>query len=126
LEPVGIGERGGVFAPVGVGGSNRVLPKAGRDCRDGCRVVEVEHQQRLRVRIRWAVTAAGGELEMRAAPGHLQEHAVVSLVITEATDLDQPEAVAIEADELVQSACVTGDAQLHRMDVTDPRAVVAT
>ncbi len=61
-----------------------------------------------------AVRASGGELEMRACPRHAQEDAVVAVVIAKAADLRQPEAVAIEADDVVEALRVASDAQLHR------------
>src|SRR5689334_1493599 len=60
-----------------------------------------------------AVTAARRELAVGAGAGHLEEHPVVAVVVTEAADLDQPESVAVEADELVEALGVTGDAELH-------------
>ena len=57
--------------------------------------------------------AAGGELEVRARARDREEHAVVAVVIAEAADLGQPEAVAVERDDLVQALGVPGDAQLR-------------
>jgi len=60
------------------------------------------------------VAAAGSELEVRIGSGHREEHAVVAVVIAEAADLDQPEAVAVERNDLGQALRVPGDAQLRR------------
>jgi hypothetical protein len=43
-----------------------------------------------------AVTAAGGQLQVRAGAGHGEEDAVVAAVVAEATDLGQPDAVSVE------------------------------
>jgi hypothetical protein len=51
---------------------------------------------------------------MRTRAGHRQEHALVAVVIVEATRLGQPDAVPIEADDLFEALRVPGDAQLHR------------
>src|SRR5919204_5232491 len=61
-----------------------------------------------------AVTAAGGQLQVRAGAWHREEDAVVAVVVAEATDLGQPDAVSVEADDLVEALGVSGDAQLHR------------
>jgi hypothetical protein len=44
--------------------------------------------------------AAGCEFEMRVSPRQGQEHPLVSLVIVEPTDLPQPDAIAVEGDDL--------------------------
>lgn len=59
------------------------------------------------------MAAAGGQLEVSAGARHLEEHAGIPVVIVEAADLRQAQAVAVEADEVVQAVCVPGDAELH-------------
>ena len=66
------------------------------------------------MRRRGAVPAARRQLEVGTGAGHLEEHAVIAVVIAEAADLGEPEAVAVERDDLVQAVGVPGDAHLHR------------
>src|SRR5512133_4397618 len=66
------------------------------------------------MRRRGAVPAARGQLEVRVGARHGEKHAVVAVVIAEAADLGQPDAVPVEPDDLVQALRVPGDAQLHR------------
>jgi hypothetical protein len=66
------------------------------------------------MRRRSAVATAGGQLQVRPGAGDCEEHAVVAVVATEATDLGQPDAVAVEPNDLVEPRGVSGDAQLHR------------
>ena len=50
-----------------------------------------------------AVGAARRQLEMRAGSRHLQEHAFIAVVVFEAADLVQSEAVAVEPNERVEA-----------------------
>jgi hypothetical protein len=59
------------------------------------------------------VHAAGRELQVRARSRDGEEHAVVAIVIGEPPDLRQPEAVAVEADDLVEPVGVSRDTKLH-------------
>ena len=88
-------------------------------------VAEVEHEQRFRVRRRGAVPAARGQLEVRTGARHREEHAVVAVVIAEAADLGQPEAVSVERDDLIQALGMPGDAQPHRRQCGETRSCYA-
>jgi hypothetical protein len=66
------------------------------------------------MRRRSAVPAARGQLEVCAGARHREKLAVVAVVIAEAADLGQPDAVSVEPDHLVQALRVPGDPQLHR------------
>jgi hypothetical protein len=50
---------------------------------------------------------------MRSGAGHGEEDAAVAIVVAEAADLGQPESVAVEGDDRVQTLHVPSDAQLH-------------
>src|SRR5439155_16010575 len=64
---------------------------------------------------RWpTVATARRQLEVRAGPGQREKDAVVPIVIAKAADLRQPNAIAIERDDLVQALGVARHAQLHR------------
>src|SRR5205807_10378295 len=65
------------------------------------------------MRRRSAVLTTSGQLEMRASARDREKHAVVAVVPTEAADLGQPDAVAVELDDLFQALGVSRDAQLH-------------
>jgi hypothetical protein len=54
------------------------------------------------MRRRSAVTAAGGQLQVGIGAWHREEHAVVAVVVAEATDLGQSDAVSVEPDDLLQ------------------------
>ena len=54
------------------------------------------------MRNRCIVYSTGGQLEVGARAGHLEEYAVVSGVVAEAADLAQPEVLGL-----------SGDAELH-------------
>lgn len=101
-----------VFGPVRVGGRDRIDAQASRDSLHCLVVAEVEHQQRFRMGRRSAVPAARGQLEVRAGARHREKHAVVAVVIAEAADLGQPDAVSVEPEDLVQALGVPGDSQL--------------
>ena len=58
--------------------------------------------------------AARGQLEVRAGARHREQYAVVAVVIAEAADLGEPDAVSVERDDLVQALGVPGHAQPHR------------
>ena len=63
------------------------------------------------MRRRSAVSAASGQLEMRTGARHREKDAVVAVVIAEAADFGQPDAVSVELDDLVEALCVPGNAQ---------------
>ena len=98
----------------GVCRRDRILVEARRDGLHGLITAEVEHEQRVRMRRRSAMPTARCQLEVRAGARHREKHAVVAVVIAEATDLGQPDAVSVEPDDLVQSLGVPGNAQPHR------------
>src|SRR3954471_14024287 len=101
LGPVGIRRRDGIDSePVG-------------DVVHRLVVAQIEHQQRLGMGRRSTVRSPGGHLEMRAGAGYREEDAVVAVMTAKATDLGEPDAVAVELDHLVEALGVAGDAQLH-------------
>src|SRR4051794_41851940 len=63
---------------------------------------------------RSTVRSPGGQLEMRAGAGYREEDALVAVMTAKATDLGEPDAVAVELDHLVEALGMAGDAQLHR------------
>src|SRR4051794_41958855 len=63
---------------------------------------------------RSTVRSPGGQLEMRAGAGYREEDAVVAVMTAKATDLGEPDAVAVELDHLVEALGMAGDAPLHR------------
>jgi ribosomal protein S18 acetylase RimI-like enzyme len=70
------------------------------------------------------VRAAGGQLQVRSGARDGEEHAVIAVVIAKAADLGQPEAVAVERDQLVEAVGVAGNAQLHVAVVMNGRATL--
>jgi cytochrome c-type biogenesis protein CcmH/NrfG len=70
-----------VLGPIGVRGSDGIDPEARRHRSQRLVITEVEHQQRFGIRRRSVMLAARGELQMRAGAGHLQEDAVVAVVV---------------------------------------------
>ena len=81
--------------------------------RDHLVATQIEDEKRLRVRRGRAVPASTRELEVRTGSGNLEENPVVPLVILEARDLGETEAVPVEAHDLVEAVGVPGDAKLH-------------
>ena len=124
-EAVRILERQPVRGPVGVGGRDRSDAEARGDRLHGLVVADVEHEQRFGMRRRGAVPAARRQLEVRAGARHREEHAVVAVVIAEAADLGQPDAVPVERDDLVEALGVPGHAQLHRSAYAPPAPAAA-
>ena len=51
---------------------------------------------------------------MRSRARNREEDAVVAVVVLEAAGLAQPEAVAVEGDDLREAVRVAGDADLHQ------------
>ena len=66
------------------------------------------------MRPRRVVVAAAGELEVGVRSGEAEEHPVVAVVVAKAPELGEPEAVAIEADDLFESPGVPCEPDLHR------------
>jgi hypothetical protein len=97
-----------------VGRRDRIHVQPPDDVRDALRVAQVQHEQRLRIRCGRAVRTARRELEVRAGARNIEERAVVAVVVAEPADPGQPEAVAVERDELGQPVGVPSDAQIHR------------
>lgn len=124
VEAVRVRERQPVPGPVGIGGCDRLAAEAVGDGVSGVGVGEVEHEQRFRVGLGCAVRAAGGQLQVRSGARDGEEHAVIAVVIAKAADLGQPEAVAVERDQLVEAVGVAGNAQLHVAVVLNGRATL--
>jgi hypothetical protein len=113
-EAVGVLDRHAVPGPMRVGRRDRIDVQPPDDIRDTLRVAQVQHEQRLRIRCGRAVRTTRRELEVRAGARDIEERAVVAVVVAEPADLGQPEAVAVERDELGQPVGVPSDAQIHR------------
>ena len=114
VEAVGVLEREAVLGPVWVGRANWLPAEASGDVPDRLVVADVEEEERFGVRLRSAVAAAGCELEVSARLRYPEEHAVVAVVVVEASYLGKAETVAVEPDDLVETFGVTRDAQLHQ------------
>ena len=113
-KPSGSSNVSAVLGPVRVGGRDRIGAEACRHGPPPPLIAEVEHEQRFGVRRRSAVPAARGELEVRAGARDHEKDAVVAVVIAEAADLGQPDAVAVERDDLLQALRMPRYAYLDR------------
>jgi hypothetical protein len=63
------------------------------------------------------VAAATGELELRVASRQGKEDAAVAVVVVEAAELGQPEAVTVEADDLAEPQTIEGFFSLFKNGV---------
>jgi hypothetical protein len=63
--------------------------------------------------LRTTITTACGELGMGARARNRQKNTVVGVVASEAANLREPEAIAVEAEHLIQALSVASDTQLH-------------
>jgi Domain of unknown function (DUF3303) len=113
MEAIGVGQGDTVLLPVRVCRLDRLGPDTFARLSDRVIAADVEDEERFGVRFGRSVRAAAGELEVRVRSRDGEEHSVVALVVIEAADFWQAEAVAVEVDEFVQTARMSCDPKLQ-------------
>ena len=68
------------------------------------------------------VATSTRELEMRVGSRQGKEDSAVALVVVETAELGQPEAIAVEVDDLVKPLCVSREPNLHQRESFTSRA----
>ena len=113
VAAVRIGERERSLLPVWVGRLDGLLTDPLSELGDRSFVVEVEHEQVLRVRLGGAMLAARGELEVGVGARKVEEHAVVAIVVGEPPELGQPNSIAVGRHDRIEVVGVPGNTYVH-------------
>ena len=102
MESVGVCEGAGGALPVWI--RRRCLTLA-QTCCDRVEVLlgfQVEHEQRLLVRLGRRKISTGSELEVRSRPRNIKENAVITVMVGEPAELWKSDAISIERHHFLE------------------------